>query len=150
MRFPNNEASQFSKFHFPWNKEAKLASNSFFREHNLYFKKTLNSFKVIYHLVSCLLDLHTHTCLGSDSLTEFMVKDLCNIFSDWCCKVTKFIIFSKSYQRQQKKVFIQKACFTLKSNQTELGEFWKPVTLSQIDYFCSFLSATQYQVLRSI
>ena len=96
MRFPNNEGSQFSTFHFPWNKEAKLASNSFFREHNLYFKKTLNPFKVIYHLVSCLLHLHTHTCLGSDSLTEGMLKDLCNIFSD--CGVAKL---STIYNIQQ-------------------------------------------------
>ena len=42
MRFLNNEGSQFSKFYFPWDKEEKLASDSFFREHNLYFKKTLN------------------------------------------------------------------------------------------------------------
>ena len=40
MRFPNDEGSQFSKFHFPWNKEENLASNSFLREHDLYFKKT--------------------------------------------------------------------------------------------------------------
>ena len=58
MRSPNDEGSQFSKFHFPWNKEEKLVSNSFFREYNLYFKKSLNPFKVVYHLVSCLLHLH--------------------------------------------------------------------------------------------
>ena len=37
MRSPNNEGSQFSKFHFPWNKE--LVPNSFFREYDLYLKK---------------------------------------------------------------------------------------------------------------
>ena len=39
MRFPKNEGSQFSKFHFPWNKEEKFISNFFFREYNLDFKK---------------------------------------------------------------------------------------------------------------
>ena len=39
MRSPNNEGSQFSKFHFPCNKEESLVVNSFFREYNLYFKK---------------------------------------------------------------------------------------------------------------
>ena len=59
MRSPNDEGSQFSKLHFPCNKEEKLVLNSFFREYNLYLKKkTLNLFKVAYHPVSCLLHLH--------------------------------------------------------------------------------------------
>ena len=48
MRSPNDEGSQFSKFHFPCNKEEKLVSNFFEREYNL-FQKTLNPFKVAYH-----------------------------------------------------------------------------------------------------
>ena len=58
MRSPNDEGSQFSKFHFPWNKEEKLVSNSFFREYDLYLKKTLKPVKVVYHPVSYLLHLH--------------------------------------------------------------------------------------------
>ena len=57
MRSPSDEGSQFSKFHFPWNKEEKLVSNSFFREYNFCFKKTFNPFKVLCHPVSCLLHL---------------------------------------------------------------------------------------------
>ena len=63
MRSPNDEGSQFSKLHFPCNKEERLVLNSFFREYNLYLtkkKKNLNLFKVAYHPVSCLLHLHTH------------------------------------------------------------------------------------------
>ena len=77
-----------------------------------------------------------------------MVQDLCNIFSD--CGVAKL---PTVYNIQQiilaaaKKVIIQKACFTLKSNQTELGEFLKPVTLSEIEYLSSFLSATKHESL---
>ena len=59
MRSPNDEGSQFSKLHFPCNKEERLVLNSFFREYNLSLKKkTLNLFKVAYHPVSCLLHLH--------------------------------------------------------------------------------------------
>ena len=61
MRSPNDEDSQFSKFQFPWNKEEKIVSNSFFREYKLY-QKTLNPFKVVYHPVSCLLHLHILIC----------------------------------------------------------------------------------------
>ena len=63
MRSPNDEGSQFSKLHFPCNKEERLVSNSFFGEYDLYLKKkkTLNLFKVAYHPVSCLLHLHTYT-----------------------------------------------------------------------------------------
>ena len=39
MRSPNDEGSQFFKFHLPWNKEEKLVSNSFFRVYKLYLKK---------------------------------------------------------------------------------------------------------------
>ena len=49
-----------SSLNFPWNMEEKLVPNFFFREYNLYFKKTLNPFKVVYHPVSCLLHLHTN------------------------------------------------------------------------------------------
>ena len=61
MRSPNDEGSQFSKFHFACNKEERLVLNSFFREYNLYLKKktTLNLLKVAYHPVSCLLHLYT-------------------------------------------------------------------------------------------
>ena len=59
MRSPNDEGSQFSKLHFPCNKEERLVLNSFFREYNLYLKKKkLNLFNVAYHPVSCLLHLH--------------------------------------------------------------------------------------------
>ena len=58
MRSPSDEGSQFSKFRFPWSKEEKLVSNSFFREYILNYKTILNPFKVVYHPVSCLLDLH--------------------------------------------------------------------------------------------
>ena len=44
MRSPNDEDSQFSKFQFPWNKEEKIVSNSFFREYNLYLKKNFQPF----------------------------------------------------------------------------------------------------------
>ena len=33
MRSPNDEGSQFSKLHFPCNKEERLVLNSFFREY---------------------------------------------------------------------------------------------------------------------
>ena len=46
MRSPNDEGSQFSKLHFPCNKKERLVLNSFFREYDLYLKKTLNLFKV--------------------------------------------------------------------------------------------------------
>ena len=49
-----------SSLNFPWNMEEKLVPNFFFREYNLYFKKTLNPFKVVYHPVSCLLHLHIY------------------------------------------------------------------------------------------
>ena len=62
MRSPNDEGSQFSKIHFPWNKEEKLVPNFFFREYNLCFKKTLNPFKVVYHPARCLLHLHINLC----------------------------------------------------------------------------------------
>ena len=42
MRSPNDEGSQFSKLHFPCNKEERLVLNSFFREYNLYLKKKTN------------------------------------------------------------------------------------------------------------
>ena len=58
MRSPNDESSQFSKIHLPWNKEEKLVFNSFFGEYKLYLKKTINPFKVVYHPASCLLHLH--------------------------------------------------------------------------------------------
>ena len=38
MRSTKDEGSQFSKFHFPCNREEKLVFNSFFRECNHYFK----------------------------------------------------------------------------------------------------------------
>ena len=64
MRSPNDEGSQFSKLHFPCNKEERLVLNSFFSGYNLYLKKkkkkTLNLFKVAYHPVSCLLHLHIY------------------------------------------------------------------------------------------
>ena len=61
MRSPNDEGSQLSNFHFPWNNEEKLVSNSFFSEYNLYFKNPLNPFRVVYHPVSCFLHPYTHT-----------------------------------------------------------------------------------------
>ena len=47
MRFPNDEGSQFSKLHFPCNKEERLVLNSFFREYNLYLKKKQKNFKPV-------------------------------------------------------------------------------------------------------
>ena len=81
MRSPNDEGSQFSKFHFPCNKEEGLVLNSFFREYNLYLKKTLNLFKVAYHPVSCSLHLHTHIILLSLQLLgdETLVSRLQNV-----------------------------------------------------------------------
>ena len=58
MRSPNDEGSQFTKLHFLCNKEERLVLKPFFREYNLYLKKTLNLFKVAYHPVSCFLHLH--------------------------------------------------------------------------------------------
>ena len=46
-------------------RKKKLFLIFFFRKYNLYFKKTLNPFKVVYHPVSCLLHLHVY-----DKLTE--------------------------------------------------------------------------------
>ena len=62
MRSPNDEGSQFSKLHFPCNKEEILVLNSFFREYNLYLKKTLNLFKVACHPATFLLHLHMQWC----------------------------------------------------------------------------------------
>ena len=39
VRSPNDEDSQFSKLHFPCNREERLVLNSYFREYNLYLKK---------------------------------------------------------------------------------------------------------------
>ena len=64
-----------------------------------------------------------------------MVQDLCDVFSD--CGVSKLPTVHNIQQvmlEAAKKVFIQKPYFTLKSIQMGLGEFWKRVTLSQIDY----------------
>ena len=55
-----------SSLNFPWNMEEKLVPNFFFREYNLYFKKTLNPFKVVYHPVSCLLHLHICRVAGEN------------------------------------------------------------------------------------
>ena len=76
MRSPNDEGSQFSKSDFPWNKEEKLVSNTFFREYNLYFKKTLNPLKVVYHPVSCSLHLRTHQI--NTFLTSVQLSKLCS------------------------------------------------------------------------
>ena len=67
MRSPKDEGSQFSKLYFPCNKEERLVLKPFFREYNLYLKKTtLSLFKLAYHPVSCLLHLQTkpHLCLN--------------------------------------------------------------------------------------
>ena len=72
-------------------------------------------------------------CLESDSLTEGMVQDLCDIFSN--CGVAKLPTVYNIQQvilKAAKKVFIQKPYFTLKSIQTGLGEFSKPVTFKLI------------------
>ena len=82
-------------------------------------------------------------CLESDSLNEGMVQDLCDIFSD--CGVAKLPTFYNIQQvilEAAEKVFIQKPYFPLKSIQTGLGEFWKPVTLSQIDYLWNMTAPT--------
>ena len=65
----------------------------------------------------------TLRCLESDSLTEGMVQDLCDIFSD--CGVAKLPTVYNTQQvllEAAKKVFIQKPYFTLKSIQTEFGD----------------------------
>ena len=49
-----------------------------------------------------------------------------------------------------KKVFIQKPYFTLKSIQTGLGEFWKPVTLSQIDGLWNMTAPTPLNILSNM
>ena len=87
MRSPNDEGSQFSKLHFPCNKEERLVLNSFFREYNLYLKKkkkkTLNLFKVAYHPVSCLLHLHIDTLLSSAlNDSEISNEEFTNIINE--------------------------------------------------------------------
>ena len=90
-------------------------------------------------------------CLESDLLTEGMVQDLCDIFID--CGVAKL---PTVYNIQQvileavKKLFIQNPYFTSKSIQTGLGEFWKPVTLSQIDYLWNMTAPTPLNILSNM
>ena len=59
MRSLNDEGLQFSKFHFPRNKEEGLVLHSFFRNYTFYSKKAVNLRKVVYHPVSCMLNFHT-------------------------------------------------------------------------------------------
>ena len=63
MRSPNDKGSQFSKLHFPCNKEERLVLNSFFREYNFYLKK--NNFKPVSGSLSSsqlfVTSPHTHT-----------------------------------------------------------------------------------------
>ena len=90
-------------------------------------------------------------CLESDSLTEGMVQDLCDIFSD--CDVAKLPTIYNIQQvilEAAKKVFIQKPYCTLKSIQRGLGEFWKPVTLSQIDYLWNMTAPTPLNILSNM
>ena len=64
---PNNEGSQFPKFHIPCNKEERFVLNSFFRKYNLYLKKKkpINLLKVLYHPVNfSMLHLHTHILMN--------------------------------------------------------------------------------------
>ena len=49
-----------------------------------------------------------------------------------------------------KNVFIQEPYFTLKSIQTGLGEFWKPVTLTQIDYLWNMMAPTPLNILSNM
>ena len=82
MRSPKDEGSQFSKIHFPLNKEERLVPNFFFREYNLYFKKTLNPFKVVYHPVSCLL--HLHITLWTTAMVQMTARNkLVDTGKDW-------------------------------------------------------------------
>ena len=91
------------------------------------------------------------SCLEIDSLTEGMVQDLCDIFSD--CGVAKL---QTVYNIQQvileaaKKVFIQNPYFTLESIQTGLGEFWEPVTLPQIGYLRNMTAPTPLNLLSNM
>ena len=87
------------------------------------------------------------SCLENGSLTDGIIQHLCNVFSD--CGVAKLpAVYNirKVILEAAKKVFIQKAYFTLKCIQTGLGEFWKPGNLSQIDYFLNMTAPTPLNI----
>ena len=89
--------------------------------------------------------------LEGDSLTECMVQDLRDVLSD--CGVAKLPTVHNIQQvmlEVAKKVFIQKPYFTLKSLQAGLGEFWKPITLSQIDYLWNMTAPTPLKILSNM
>ena len=75
---------------------------------------------------------------------------LCNIFSD--CGVAKWpgvYNIQEVILEAAKKAIYPKAMLSIKMDNW-FGQFWKPVALSQGDYFCSFLSATLHQLISSI
>ena len=87
-------------------------------------------------------------CLESDTLIEGTMQHLRDIFSDYgAAKLPAVHNIQQVILEAAKKVFIQKAYFTLKSIQKELGEFRKPVTLSQTDYLWSMTAPTPLNIL---
>ena len=90
-------------------------------------------------------------CLQSKSFDEETIQGLCDIFSD--CGITNLPSPSNiqiMILAAAKRVFIQKPFFVLKNIKMGLGEFWKVVTITEIDTVWSLEAPTPTNVLKNI
>ena len=90
-------------------------------------------------------------CLQRRSFDDEIVQGLCDIFSD--CGMTNLPSPSNIQVMildAGKKVFIQKPFFVLKNIKIGLGEFWKVVTLTEIDTIWNLEAPTPTNVLKNI
>ena len=90
-------------------------------------------------------------CLQKKSFDNEIVQGLCDIFSD--CGITNLPSPSNIQAMildAGKKVFIQKPFFVLKNIKIGLGEFWKVVTVTEIDNIWNLEAPTPTDVLKNI
>ena len=90
-------------------------------------------------------------CLQSKSFDEEIVQGLCDIFSN--CGITNLPSPSNIQVMildAAKRVFIQKSFFILKNIKIGLGEFWKVVTITEIDTIWNLEAPTPTNVLKNI
>ena len=89
--------------------------------------------------------------MQSESFDEEIVQGLCDIFSD--CGITNLPSPSNIQVMildAAKSVFIQKPFFVLKNIKIALGEFWKVVTITDIDTIWNLEAPTLTNLLKNI
>ena len=90
-------------------------------------------------------------CLQRRSFDDEIAQGLCDIFSDFgMTNLPSPSNIQVMILDAGKKVFIQKSFFVLKNIKIGLGEFWKVVTLVEIDTIWNLKAKTPTNVLKNI